>query len=165
MTQEKTVPWYKQFWPWFIIALPLTSVVAASTCVYIAFKNQDAVVQEDWDEDSAKVNDALQREHKAVDMGLSATLTTDQLSGDLTVAVTGKNLQQPKTLQLKISHPTDAKRDQVLNLALQQDGKYHASLNHALNGRYYLVLEARDWRLRDEQTFPQPSLTIAARAN
>lgn len=34
-------PWYKQFWPWFIIALPLTSVVASFTVLWLAISNPD----------------------------------------------------------------------------------------------------------------------------
>jgi hypothetical protein len=34
-------PWYKQFWPWFIIALPLTSVAASFTVLWIAISNPD----------------------------------------------------------------------------------------------------------------------------
>ena len=34
-------PWYKQFWPWFIIALPLTSVVASFLTLWIAVTQPD----------------------------------------------------------------------------------------------------------------------------
>ena len=33
-----TTPWYRQFWPWFLIVLPGSVVVAALTTVYIANK-------------------------------------------------------------------------------------------------------------------------------
>lgn len=165
MPAENTRPWYKQFWPWFVIALPMSSVVAASSCVYIAFKHQDVVVQDDWDEDSAAVNAAITREHEAANLGLVATLTTDQTTGDVTLAMAGKLTQPPAHLELKISHPTDPSRDQDLTMNRQADGKYHATLVRALQGRYYLAIEAKDWRMTDMRTFPQGSIDIAAGKN
>ncbi len=37
-------PWYKQFWPWFIIALPLSSVIASLALLWIAITHPDATV-------------------------------------------------------------------------------------------------------------------------
>lgn len=37
-------PWYKQFWPWFIIALPLTAVIASFATLWIAVNNPDRSV-------------------------------------------------------------------------------------------------------------------------
>lgn len=34
-------PWYKQFWPWFIIALPLSSVIASFTVLWLAITKPD----------------------------------------------------------------------------------------------------------------------------
>ncbi len=33
-------PWYKQFWPWFVISLPATAVVAGLITVVIAVQNK-----------------------------------------------------------------------------------------------------------------------------
>ena len=33
---DDILPWYRQFWPWFIIALPATAVVASLATVWIA---------------------------------------------------------------------------------------------------------------------------------
>ncbi len=41
------VPWYKQFWPWFIIALPASVVVASFITLWIAISNPDQLVVDD----------------------------------------------------------------------------------------------------------------------
>ena len=41
------VPWYKQFWPWFIIALPATAVIASFITLWIAISNPDTMVLTD----------------------------------------------------------------------------------------------------------------------
>ncbi|MBE9549572.1 MAG: FixH family protein [Proteobacteria bacterium] len=44
-----TKPWYKQFWPWFIIALPMTAVIASIATLIIAIQNPDYLVIEKSD--------------------------------------------------------------------------------------------------------------------
>lgn len=41
------VAWYKQFWPWFIIALPASAVIASFTTLWIAISNPDGLVVTD----------------------------------------------------------------------------------------------------------------------
>jgi hypothetical protein len=41
-------PWYKQFWPWFLIALPTAAVIASFITLNIAFKHADVPVQGDY---------------------------------------------------------------------------------------------------------------------
>lgn len=43
------VPWYKQFWPWFIIALPASVVVASFITLWLAISNPDPLVVNDDD--------------------------------------------------------------------------------------------------------------------
>ncbi|MCF6226220.1 MAG: FixH family protein [Xanthomonadales bacterium] len=42
-------PWYKQFWPWFIMALPMIAVIASISTLVIAIKNPDYLVVEKSD--------------------------------------------------------------------------------------------------------------------
>ena len=38
------LPWYRQFWPWFIIALPASAVVASFITLWLAISNPDQLV-------------------------------------------------------------------------------------------------------------------------
>lgn len=146
--------WYKQFWPWFLIALPATAVVCALSTVYIAFKNQDAVVRDDWYEDGKMINQSLKREDNAKAEKLVASILIDDATGEVSVSLTHASANTPAKLDLKLSHPTDAKRDQDVVLTRQADGSYHGALRNALKGRYYVGLETKEWRLEDSETFP-----------
>ncbi|WP_174564729.1 FixH family protein, partial [Solemya elarraichensis gill symbiont] len=48
MTQETVKPWYRQFWPWFIISIPAGTVVAAFITIYIAVDGADPLVTDDY---------------------------------------------------------------------------------------------------------------------
>ena len=51
------VPWYKQFWPWFIIALPASVVVASFFTLWLAISNPDQLVVDD--EEYRRLNSGL----------------------------------------------------------------------------------------------------------
>lgn len=154
-------PWYKQFWPWFVIALPASSVVAGLTTVAIAFKNQDSVVRDDWYKDGKAINESLEREKRATALGVVATIGIDTLTGDVQVRLDGKETP-PEALTLHFSHPTQAERDQNVALTRQADGSFRGSLRNALDGRYYIDLGTPEWNLQTMETFPQESLTLRA---
>jgi len=45
---DLNVPWYKQFWPWFIIALPASAVIASFITLWLAISNPvQLIVTED----------------------------------------------------------------------------------------------------------------------
>ena len=43
----ENVPWFKQFWPWFIIALPAAAVIASFVTLWLAISNPDQVIVTD----------------------------------------------------------------------------------------------------------------------
>lgn len=50
-------PWYRQFWPWFIIALPAASIIAGIITVYLALSRPFHLVV--GDEEYRRLNDDL----------------------------------------------------------------------------------------------------------
>ncbi|MCW8926282.1 MAG: FixH family protein [Xanthomonadales bacterium] len=50
-------PWYRQFWPWFIIALPASAVVAGLLTLWIAMSNPDYLVIDD--DEYSRLNSGL----------------------------------------------------------------------------------------------------------
>ena len=41
-----TKPWYRQFWPWILISIPLLTVIACIITLLIALKHPDQLVVE-----------------------------------------------------------------------------------------------------------------------
>ena len=38
-------PWYRQFWPWFLVLIPLAGITMSMITVTTAFKNADEVIE------------------------------------------------------------------------------------------------------------------------
>lgn len=138
-------PWYRQFWPWFIIALPASAVIAGLTTLMIAINNADDLVADDWYRDGRAINRNLDAERLASQLGVSATLS--QHNGVVDVALRADApLPWPETLQLFLRHPTQAKRDVTLTLVHQGNGRYSAPAA-LIEGERYISLQDEHWRL------------------
>lgn len=164
-TDRNSPPWYRQFWPWFLIALPGSVVVASLVTVYIAFSGADSLVVDNYYRDGLAINQVLEQDRRAEALGLSAELRLDATSGELLVVIdTAHSL--PEQLALLLFHPTDLKRDRELVLTEITRGHYRADLDQRLRSRYYLrVLPEpdREWRLLGELDFAtQDQITLRA---
>jgi hypothetical protein len=42
--QRDQRPWYRQFWPWFLIALPMIAVIGGIVTLIIAVRSSDPLV-------------------------------------------------------------------------------------------------------------------------
>lgn len=154
------LPWYKQFWPWFIMALPATAVVAGLTTVGLAVHNKDTVVRDDWYDEGKSINKDFARDDRAKALGLAAEAKVDELTGDIRIRLQhNAGVELPPALSLYFQHPTKAESDEKLTLARQGDD-YRGHLPRALKGRFHVELASTDWRLLGTLTFPVPDFTL-----
>jgi uncharacterized protein len=141
-----TQPWYRQFWPWFLIALPASVVVAALATAYIAHRGADDLVVQDYYKDGLAINRQLEREDRATQMGLSATL---QFSDDsVRVLMTGPVTDA--ALRLSLSHPMEADQDFTVTLAGTGPGIYSGTLAQPIAPHWHWTIEPskeNSWRL------------------
>lgn len=154
-------PWYRQFWPWFIMALPASAVVAGLATVAIAVKYQDSVVRDDWYKEGKAINQDFARDDRARTLGLSADVRIDDLTGELRLQLRQSGAaSQPERLTLYFQHPTQASADQSLILA-RRGADYVGQLPHALKGRFHVELGAPEWRLLGTREFPSPAFSLS----
>src|SRR5512147_2742844 len=97
-------PWYREPWPWFLIALPATAVVAGLTTVWIAFQNDDGLVVGDYYKEGLAINQTLARDDAARALALAATMKGEDGALELTLA--GHLKTYPVQLILTLAHPT-----------------------------------------------------------
>lgn len=156
-SSEKVTPWYKQFWPWFLIGILLSSIMFSITFAVMSVKSFDGmVVQEDYYEHGKAINMVLAKQEQARALNLSAELRLDPMTSDIVVDLSGD--ARPDKLYLDLIFPTEDDRDQSFILEHVRDGRYITQGPDNLRYRWYLqiqpALEEADWRLTGEATFP-----------
>jgi len=134
------LPWYRYFWPWFIVALLSASVAAGISTVVIAFANQDSLVSESWYEIGTQINRRLDFEANAVRRSIRAELRIDNVTGEVRVDLAGEGVAMLRELVLDLSHPTRASSDRSISLVRPDLGPFRGQLSAELSGRWYAVL-------------------------
>ena len=146
-TTPAGTPWYGQFWPWFLIALPAVSIVVSVASLVLAVRHGDALVRDDWYTSGLAVNRDLGREREAARRGLIATVRVDREHGRFEVTLAGDD--GAAALDAELMHPTDPARDRVLHLVRSATGVYGAPLAEDVRGRWYVAVtpSSGTWRL------------------
>lgn len=140
-------PWYREFWPWFLISLPATAVIAGLTTVWIAARSADGLVVGDYYKAGLAINQTLARDDAARALGLTATLQSND--GTLALTLAGRLPAYPDQLSLTLAHPTRQGLDQALALSHTGGGHYRTSLPALPAGKWHAQLadSAATWRL------------------
>ncbi len=100
---EDTLPWYRQFWPWFLIMLPASVVVAGFSTLYIANRHADDLVADEYYKEGLAINRQLEKKERAAHRGIEARLLID--GEQIQVSLTGN--ERAELLQLRLSHPPE----------------------------------------------------------
>ena len=155
-------PWYREPWPWFLISLPATAVVAGLTTVWIAFQSADGLVVGDYYKEGLAINQTLARDDAARALALAATLKAED--GTLTLTLSGRMKTYPGQLTLSLAHPTHQGMDHTLTFHHAGGGHYRAALPAMSPGKWHAQLvDASSWRLSGvlHTPFDQP-VTLSA---
>jgi hypothetical protein len=118
-------PWYKQFWPWFLIGLLAYSVVQGLTLLTIATKNPPGLISDDYYDVGKGINQSLERENHATRLKLNASLLLNDDNGTATL-----QLQADGSYSGQMIDAVEGRR--FVELIGQEGGK--------------------DWRLFEEET-------------
>ena len=156
-------PWYVQFWPWVLIALPGVSVAVSVLALVLALRHADPVVGDDWYARGLAINTDLDRSAAAVARGVAATVEVDAADAELVVTLAG-DVGTVDALAVEFQHPTIAARDRAYELRPSGDGSFRAPLGAPPTGRWYVTLApaSGDWRLATSATLvPDVPLRLA----
>lgn len=161
-----TKPWYKQFWPWFIIAIPGASVIMGISLVYVATQNKVSLVKDDYYKEGKAINQRIDKLVKARQLGLTATLSFSRETGDFTVTIPQLDDTAPASITLSLIHPTLEARDETITLVKAPNQSYWAKLDPAKQGYFDVQLTnpGLDWELYGSINFnnPEVALTLSA---
>jgi hypothetical protein len=139
--------WYREPWPWLLMAGPAVVVAAGIFTTWLAVKSNDGLVADDYYKQGVAINKTLARDERARALGLQGSL---ELAADETVVrlEMKAGAELPTRLHLVLSHATRAGLDRELILAGDARGWRGQAL--ALpDGHWRVVVEdeAKTWRL------------------
>lgn len=145
----KSQVWYREPWPWILIFLPLSAVVASMISIWLAIKSADGLVEDDYYKQGMAINKTLRRDQVAQALHLGATLTVGAGGKVLWMTLNGDLKTHPQSLALSFLHPTQAGRDHKLTLQANPEGRYIAAMPDLGKGAWRVTVEAPDntWRL------------------
>ena len=142
-----TKPWYRERWPWLLMAGPAAVLGAGAGPGRLAVAAAAGVVAEDVYKQGLAINRVLAREEAARRLGLASEIRLE--GGTLTVMLEGA---RPEALFVHLVHATRAGYDVRLRLAPTETGAYAAALPPMPPGRWRIAIEdpRGSWRIVKE---------------
>jgi uncharacterized protein len=153
-SSNANTPWYKQFWPWFLIIVPLSSMIFSLNYAKLAMTTDNDLVVDEYYKEGKVINARLDKIEKAQSLDISSSLL---ISGDR-VALTFNSgaPQQGQALQLNFYHVTIAARDFELLLTRDAAGVYRGSHTTDIIGKWKVSLMPLDEQWKIQKTIQLP---------
>lgn len=148
-------PWYKEPWPWILMAGPAIVVVAGFITFYLAVATDDTLVSDDYYKDGKNIIKQMNRDTEASNRQLHAKLVFNEDVSSVRILINGK-IEQKGKITLNIHHPTMKKRDKSIELKPLGQNIFQANFTEPITkdqARYwYLSLEdeGKQWRLQSK---------------
>ncbi|NVJ49269.1 MAG: FixH family protein [Gammaproteobacteria bacterium] len=144
--REDTQPWYKQFWPWFIIALPGSVVIAGFVTLWISMQNSHEMVTGDYFKKGLAINETKERQKEAERRNLSFEVALTNKRIEINAP---DNFNEP-LLYLFFQHPAKSAQDFTLVLNRNQQGIYFADAREIEDFDYRIRLWSPEntWELK-----------------
>ena len=158
ISHATAAPWWKQRWPWLLMAGPAIVIVAGAYTGYLAFTRQDALVVGDYYKRGKAINQDLRRDRVASALGLSMSIGYDATQGMLAGQLRrdGGGGGKAGRLFLRLSHATLPAKDIQLVVELDPSGSFRINLPMLERSRWVVLVEGeqRDWRLAGAWSWP-----------
>lgn len=164
--REDTKPWYRQFWPWFLIALPGTVVMASMVTIWLAASTSDSLVRDDYYKQGLAINRDRAREHIAASLGVQLVFTYDAATGLVTAHMNDAPVGSITHLNLSLVHPTLAGKDATTRLLPAAERQFRGRIALETGGLDWHVVvtpPGDTWKLRGRwNPLTKPRLTLPA---
>ncbi|OIN02144.1 hypothetical protein BFR57_08845 [Idiomarina sp. MD25a] len=154
-------PWYKQFWPWFLIALPVTVMCVCATIIYLsASQGGFSMVVDDYYKRGKTINAVIEHVEKAKQLGISFNVTAHD--GKFTIQYASGQPKELTALTIKFVHATQAANDFQRQVTVGADGVYRTDIPADISGKYTITVtpHSADWKVSEQFYFPLEKATL-----
>lgn len=161
MNAQVGKPWYREPWPWILMAGPVIVIVAAIYTAYLAVSSSDGLVADDYYKQGLAVNKTIASSEFAQKQGLAVSLRVVPDGFAIKLSARDKGFVAPQALLVTLSHPTRAGLDQTTTFARVGD-EYAGNLRLPASGHWIVLIEdeAKTWRLMGNVVLPASGETI-----
>ena len=142
-------PWYRHRWPWFIMLGPVAVMLATAVTVWLALRQPDAMVVDDYYKQGKAINQDLRRDRAATTLKLVLDARFDARAGTLAGRLLSFGRPMLAPFRIHLAHPTQPQKDLVLEALPDDYGNFSLKLP-ALEMTHWQVVvegEGRQWRL------------------
>lgn len=148
MTTSRELPWYREPWPWILMSGPALVVVAGIATAVIAWKNNDALVADDYYKQGLAINREIRRDAAAERLGVVAQLSFSADRTRVRIRLQGAP-EGGAGLRMLLVHPTREGLDQDVLLSPIGGGMFEGRLKAPVGEAWQVqVLDAGGvWRL------------------
>lgn len=148
MQSSSPTPWYKQFWPWFLVAIPVSSFIVAFVLVHYAVNTSDSLVDDDYYKEGKVINMNLARFNQAKKLNIDTLLTIND--SKLAIEFVSGKPATGEALQLHFQHTTLNNKDFDLLATMDATGIYRANYSHPIEGKWRVSLQPMDksWKIQ-----------------
>jgi len=155
--------WYREPWPWLLIAPPAASVVLGAVMWTLAVRTHDGLVAGDYYKQGLAINQVLDREARARTLAIRALVTFNPERTRVRLQLAG-GAPLPDRLTLRLAHSTRAGEDQTIVLAAVAAGVFEGAMHPPAAGRWDVLLEDAQatWRLAASWRAEAPSVALGA---
>jgi len=156
MSTKSTIkPWYTQVWPWVLISIPFSVIIAMSITLSIASRYGDTpMVVDEYYKKGRGINAEVSKVVAAQERDISFELATTATQFSLRFASGAP--EQLTALRVSFYHSTLAERDFEVKLTANADGLFRGELPSQSEGKWTITIRPFDdaWRLSQPLRLP-----------
>ncbi len=148
-------PWYKQFWPWFLMLFPFSVIVAMIITLSIASNYGDnPMVVDDYYKKGRGINAEVAKVQVAQKLGIEFEFVQNE--NEFTLRYASGAPQQLTALNVNFYHSTLSARDFSLVMTADASGYFRGELPSAGKGKWQITITPFDnsWRLTQSIELP-----------
>lgn len=148
-------PWYKQFWPWFLMLIPFSVIIAmVITLTITSGYGENSMVVDDYYKKGRGINAQVEKVQAAQALNIEFSFT--QTDHDFALEYTSGAPKQYSALKVNFYHTTLAEKDFTVTLTADAQGIYRGKLPDNEAGKWTLTITPFDnsWRVTQQLQLP-----------